>query len=329
MRSKLRKLEESALRGEAVNLASVTTRLGLQIPNFSYGSGVRKLFPTVIAQAQEAESSGFDSLFLMDHFYQLPQLGAPEEPMLECYTALGALATATEHIQLGALVTGNTYRNPTMLAKIITTLDVASAGRAILGIGAGWFEQEHVELGYEYGTFGDRFDRLEEALRIIAPMIRGERPTVNGQWYRTDSATASPRFRDDIPIMLGGSGEKRTFRLAARYASHLNMVAPFDQLKAKLDVLKRRCEEFDRDPASLETSMLVMVHVEERGSHTEVPHEMEDLAVVGSPDQIAEQLRTRVFDAGIDAVIVNLPFQGHKPGVIAAVGQAIQTVAVK
>ena len=110
-------------------------RLGLQIPNFSYDTGVADLFPTVIAQAREAESAGFDSVFLMDHFYQLPGLGAPEEPMLEAYTALGALANATERVQLGTLVTGNTYRNPTVLTKAITTLDVISQGRAILGIG--------------------------------------------------------------------------------------------------------------------------------------------------------------------------------------------------
>jgi alkanesulfonate monooxygenase SsuD/methylene tetrahydromethanopterin reductase-like flavin-dependent oxidoreductase (luciferase family) len=116
----------------------VTIRLGLQIPNFSYGTGVVELFPTVIAQAREGEAAGFDSIFMMGHFYQLPMLGTPDQPMLEAYTALGGLATATERVQLGTLVTGNTYRNPTLLAKAITTLDVISGGRAILGIGTGW-----------------------------------------------------------------------------------------------------------------------------------------------------------------------------------------------
>ena len=145
----------------------VTIKLGLQIPNFSYGTGVGELFPTVIAQAREAEAAGYDSVFVMDHFYQLPGLGTPDQPMLEAYTALGALATATERVQLGTLVTGNTYRNPTLLAKAITTLDVISAGRAILGIGTGWFELEHDSLGYDFVTFTVRFNRLYEELEII------------------------------------------------------------------------------------------------------------------------------------------------------------------
>lgn len=148
----------------------------------------------------------------MDHFYQLPMLGTPDQPMLEAYTALGALATATERLQLGALVTGNTYRSPTLLAKIITTLDVVSAGRAILGIGAGWFELEHRQLGFEFGTFSDRFNRLEEALQILEPMVKGERPTFFGDWYTTESAMAEPRYRDRIPILIGGGGEKRHSR---------------------------------------------------------------------------------------------------------------------
>ena len=149
------------LIGVVTTVETVTIRLGFHIPNFSYGTGVEKLFPTVIAQAREAESAGFDSVFVMDHFYQLPMFGTPDQPMLEAYTALGALATATERVQLGTLVTGNTYRNPTLLGKVITTLDVVSGGRAVPGIGTGWFELEHRQLGYEFGTFTDRFNRLE------------------------------------------------------------------------------------------------------------------------------------------------------------------------
>jgi len=297
----------------------VTIRLGYQIPNFSYGTGVEQLFPTVIAQAREAESAGFDSVFVMDHFYQLPMLGSPDQPMLEAYTALGALATATERVQLGALVTGNTYRNPTLLAKNITTLDVVSAGRAILGIGAGWFELEHQQLGFEFGTFTQRFHRLEEAMQILDPMLKGDRSTFSGDWYTTESAFANPRYRDQVPIMIGGQGEKKTFAIAARYADHLNLTAAFDQLPAKLNALAKRCDEAGRDRSTLETSVLLTALVDENAS---APAEMSQRMVAGSADSVAEQIKTKVLDTGIDGVVVNMPF--YTPGVIAALGDALR-----
>lgn len=300
----------------------MTIRLGYQIPNFSYGTGVSELFPTVIRQAQEAEEGGFDTVLVMDHFYQLPMIGTPDQPMLEAYTALGALATATKRVQLGTLVTGNTYRNPTLLAKIITTLDVVSGGRAILGIGTGWFELEHEQLGFEFGTFSDRFNRLEEALQIILPMIKGERPTFSGKWYHTKEAMANPRFRDHIPLMIGGSGEKKTFRLAAQHFDHLNIIAGFDELPGKLAVLKQRCEEVGRDPATLETSTLVTALIDENVSADVIPAEMDQRMVVGSPDSIADQIKTKIFDAGIDAAIINVPF--YAPGAVAKLGEALK-----
>ena len=297
-------------------------RLGFQIPNFSYGTGVEQLFPTVIAQAREAESAGFDSVFVMDHFYQLPMLGSPDQPMLEAYTALGALATATERVQLGTLVTGNTYRNPTLLAKVITTLDVVSAGRAILGIGTGWFELEHDQLGYEFGTFTDRFNRLDEALEIILPMLKGERPTFSGKWYRAENAMANPRYRDHVPLMIGGSGEKKTIPLAARHFDHLNVIAGFDQLPGKVKVVRERCEEIGRDPATLETSMLLTVLLDDNVKTDQIPAEMSGRMLAGSADSIAEQVQAKVLDAGIDGVIINMPF--YTPGVIAAAGEALR-----
>lgn len=300
----------------------MTIRLGFQIPNFSYGTGVEQLFPTVIAQAREAESAGFDAVFVMDHFYQLPMLGSPYQPMLEAYTALGALATATERVQLGALVTGNTYRNPTLLAKVITTLDVVSAGRAILGAGTGWFELEHRQLGFEFGTFTERFNRLEEALQILDPMIKGERSTFSGDWYTTESALAEPRYRDRIPILIGGSGEKKTFSIAARYADHLNIIAGFDELPGKLDALAKRCDEAGRDRSTLETSILLTVLADENVKPDQIPAEMSGRMLAGSAEQVAEQVQAKVLDAGVDGVIINVPF--YTPGVVAAVGEALR-----
>jgi F420-dependent oxidoreductase-like protein len=302
----------------------VTIRLGLQIPNFSYGTSVAELFPTVLAQAREAEAAGFDAVFVMDHFYQLPMLGSPDQPMLEAYTALGALATATERMLLGTLVTGNTYRNPTLLAKIITTLDVISQGRAVLGVGTGWFELEHTQLGFEFGTFTERFAKLDEALQIMLPMIAGERVSFDGRYYRTEEAVAVPRFRDHIPLMIGGSGEKKTFGLAARYFDHLNIIAAFKELPSKVAALAQRCEEADRDPATLETSVLLTVIPNPKFTADMVPAPMRGRMAVGGAEQIAEAVQTNVIDAGIDGVIVNLPT--YVPGSITTVAEALRPV---
>ncbi len=294
----------------------MTIRLGLQIPNFSYGTGVEELFPTVIAQAREAEAAGFDSVFVMDHFYQLPGLGTPDQPMLEAYTTLGALAASTEKVQLGTLVTGNTYRNPTLLAKAITTLDVISQGRAILGIGTGWFELEHDSLGYDFGTFTDRFNRLDESLQIILPMLAGERPTFTGKYYRTQEAMAEPRFRPHLPLMIGGSGEKKTIPLAVKHFDHLNIIAGFDELPRKIQVVKDRCEEIGRDPKTLETSMLAIAIIDENVTPDMIPEDFRQQALFGSAESVAEQIKTKVFDAGVDGVIISpvTSLNGYQPG---------------
>ncbi|QHE70225.1 putative oxidoreductase [Rhodococcus sp. WAY2] len=314
------------------------------MPNFSYSDSVADLFPTVIAQAREAESAGFDTAFVMDHFYQLPGIGKPDEPMLEAYTALGALATATETIQLSALVTGNTYRNPPMLAKTVSTLDVVSGGRAVLGIGAGWFELEHRQFGYEFGTFTDRFERLDEALQIIAPMLQGERPTFDGKWYHVEDAINEPRIRNDLPILLGGSGEKKTFRLAAQYAHHLNIICNAAEIPRKLEALDARCEEVGRDRSTLETSYLAFVIIDESGDRArQLQHEFlltqgvdlstasdEERAAAtqrqfcGSPDEVAEQIQTRVLDKGIDGIVLNLVVNGHEPGIVELTGRTLR-----
>ena len=301
-------------------------KLGLQIPNFSYGTGVAELFPTVIAQAQEAEAAGFDSVFVMDHFYQLPGLGTPDQPMLEAYTALGALAAATERVQLGTLVTGNTYRNPTLLAKAITTLDVISQGRAILGIGTGWFELEHDSLGYDFGTFTDRFNRLYESLEIILPMLAGERPTFTGEYYRTQEAMAEPRFRDHIPLMIGGSGEKKTIPLAAKHFDHLNIIAGFDELARKVAVVKESCEKIDRDPATLETSTLVIALIDENVTEDAIPDDFKQQAVFGSPEQVVDQIKAKVLDAGVDGIVLSpvTSLSGYHPGGITAVAEKLK-----
>lgn len=308
----------------------MSIRLGYQIPNFTYpGVPVDDLFDTVAAQAREAESAGFDTVLVMDHFYQLPGIGTPDNAMLESYTTLGALASATATIQLSTLVTGNTYRNPAHLAKAVTTLDVVSKGRAILGIGAGWFEREHHDYGFEFGTFGQRFERLEEALTIIAPMLKGEQPTFDGKWYTVRGAINNPRLRPNIPIMLGGGGEQKTFRLAARYADHMNIICDLTDLPRKVAALRERCEEIGRDPATLATSYLVMGLIGETGQHVKelgalIPEDRRDRVFLGTVDQVAEQVQEKVLGAGITGITINLVPNGHKPGVISRVGAALK-----
>jgi F420-dependent oxidoreductase-like protein len=306
----------------------VTISLGYQIPNFTYPGGVETLFDTVQAQAREAESSGFDTVLVMDHFYQLPGLGTPDQPMMEAYSALAALAVSTSTIQLSTLVTGNTYRNPSLLAKTVTTLDVISHGRAILGLGAGWFELEHEQLGFDFDTFTERFEKLDEALQIIHPMLRDERPDLTGKWYRVHGAMNVPRFRESIPIMLGGQGERKTFRMAARYADHMNIIAPLDQLAHKVEVLHQRCEEIDRDPATLKSSYLTSVGLVETQAEADellagVPEDRRAGVLVGTADVIADRIANEILSTGLDGIIINAPRNGHVPGVVAALGEAL------
>ena len=236
------------------------TRLGYQIPNFTYpGVNGADIFKSVTAQAKAAEAAGFDRVLVMDHFYQLPGIGAHDEPMLECYTLLSALAQHTETVRLSSLVTGNTYRHPTLLAKTITALDHVSNGRATLGIGAGWFELEHDQLGYEFGTFTDRFEKLEEALQIIIPMLRGEKVSLAGERYQVTDAVNSPAPVSRVPVMIGGSGEKKTLRMVAQYADESNLSSgTIDEIPRKLDALEAHCQRLGRDRSEIKVTKLTM-----------------------------------------------------------------------
>ncbi|GAB35006.1 LLM class F420-dependent oxidoreductase [Gordonia otitidis] len=310
------------------------TTLGYQIPNFTYpDTAPDRLFPTIAAQAVEAENSGFDTVLVMDHFYQLPMLGAPDEPMIECYTLLSALAQHTSRVRLSALVTGNTYRNPTLLAKTVTALDVVSGGRAQLGIGAGWFEFEHESLGFDFGTFTDRFEKLEEALQIILPMLRDERPSLDGRWYRVHDAMNSPAPLSRIPVMIGGGGEKKTLRMVAQYADESNLLAAPADIPRKLDVLAAHCERLGRDRSEItvtaQTSACVAPTEDEARAEFESYVARNPAAegrrastVIGSPEQVAAQY-SELLATGIDGVTVNAPANGHIPGRVTLLGQTL------
>jgi F420-dependent oxidoreductase-like protein len=311
------------------------TRLGYQIPNFTYPSGTN-IFQSVINQAQAAEAAGFDRVFVMDHFYQLPGLGAPEEPMLECYTMLSAIAQHTKSVRLSSLVTGNTYRNPTLLAKTITALDHVSNGRATLGIGAGWFELEHDSLGYEFGTFTDRFEKLEEALQIIKPMLNGEKVSFSGKHYSVADAVNSPAPISQIPIMIGGSGEKKTLRMVAQYANESNLSrGTAQEIPQKLDALAAHCERLGRNRSEIKVTKLVMCCVaptmEEAQADVkalsgaknwtdEVMQMLPHMLIFGDPDTVGEKLQ-ELMSTGIDGLTINLPVNGHNTDRIELLGQ--------
>ena len=322
------------------------TKLGLQIPNFNFpGGSPEKIFPTVVAAAQVAEASGFDTVLVMDHFYQLPGLGEPDDFMLEAYTLLGALASVTSSVRLGALVTGNTYRNPAILAKAVTTLDIVSGGRAQLGIGCGWFELEHDSFGIEFGTFTDRFEMLEEALQVILPMLRDERPSINGKHYQITQAINQPAPLSSIPVMIGGSGEKKTLRMVAQYATLGNLTCEPGEVQRKVEALAGHCERLGRDrseiqlswnrvaciaPTTAEAEAERDLYLASRGMDwnnlpEDIQEMIEGMIVVGDPDTVGQRF-SEWKALGVDGFTVSLPANLHLPERVALLGQTLSKI---
>ncbi|GAB1817585.1 LLM class F420-dependent oxidoreductase [Herbidospora sp. RD11066] len=224
-------------------------KVGLQIPSFTY-PGDAPLSDQLAEIVKTADQSGFDTIAVMDHFWQITNVGPPEEPMLEAYTTLGWIAAQTTRARLLTLVTGVIYRQPGLLAKIITTLDVLSGGRAWLGIGAAWNEDESKGLGFPFPPLAERFEILEEALQICLQMWAGDEKPYTGRHFTLDRPLNSPQpiTRPHPPIMIGGGGEKKTLRLVAQYGDACNLfpAAP-DELRRKLDVLRGHCEAVGRN----------------------------------------------------------------------------------
>ncbi len=247
-------------------------KIGLQVPNFTWEGGDAGIGPTFAAIGRRAEEAGFDSLWVMDHFFQIPGVGPAEWPMLEAYSALSFIAGQTSRIRLGALVTGVTYRHPGILIKTVTTLDVLSGGRAYFGIGAAWFEREHVGLGVPFPPVKERFERLEETLRIALLMWSGEVARFDGRHYRLAETLNSPQAlsKPHPPILVGGGGERKTLRLVARYADACNLFArvggDFSVLSHKLQVLRDHCDALGRPYTEIEKTTLGSVTVSRDGT---------------------------------------------------------------
>jgi F420-dependent oxidoreductase-like protein len=283
------------------------------MPNFTFPGDGAALFGQVVEQAQAAEAAGFDAVTVMDHLYQIGGVGPEDEPMLEAYVTLGALAASTSRVRLATLVTGVTYRNPALLAKMVTTLDVISGGRAILGIGAAWNESEHIGYGFEFPPIGQRMDRLDEALTICRRMFTEERPSFEGKHYRIDSALNSPRpIQPGGPrVLIGGGGERRTLRLVARHGDISHWWGTLDDLKRKSEVLDRHCEAEGRDPSTILRTVgapvvLVADETEAKAALERIPAARRDMVRPATVEQAAEILRTFV-DAGFGGFTFNNP----------------------
>jgi len=305
---------------------------GFHMPSFTFpGASNSEIFDRVSGLAQEAERQDFDMVTVMDHFYQIGPVGEETEPMLEGYSVLAALAMRTERVLLGTMVSGVTYRNPAMLAKTATTLDVISKGRAVLGLGAAWNDSEHQGYGFDFPGIGEREDRLEEALTIAKAMFTEERPSFDGTYYRIDRALNRPRpVRAGGPLILvGGGGEKRTLRTAARFADITNWFGTLDEAAAKLAVLDRHCEAIGRDPKEITRTVAVpIVPVASEGDKaavlTRVP---ERLRAAVMPVTVAEgaDVLGRYLDAGFDGFTFR-NVAARTPEAVALIGQVIARV---
>ena len=326
-------------------MANPNIRMGLQIPLFTYPDvAPHELFERISGIAVTAEQHGFDSVWVMDHFYQLPGLGRPEENMFEAYALLSALAARTSTVRLGCMVGGMTYRNPAFLAKSVTCLDVISNGRAIWGIGAGWFEKEHLEYGYEFGTFTDRFEKLEEGLQIIKSMFVNETTTFHGKWFNVTDALNAPKpiQAGGPPVLIGGGGEKKTLRMVAQYADACNVFGGPEQMRHLMGVLDAHCERLGRNPKDIcrtRLGTLLMGRTMEEAQAklsrrlngakmSDLPPEIQQRLntqfIVGDVDTVLEKCQ-ELLDAGIEGLLFNLA-DAHDLEAVAFVGETLRVL---
>jgi F420-dependent oxidoreductase-like protein len=288
---------------------------GYHMPNFSFpGVPPEALFDRVVELAQAAEGAGFDLVTVMDHFYQIPIVAPETEPMLEAYATLAALAQVTRRVRLGTLVSGVTYRNPALLAKMVTTLDTISHGRAVFGIGAAWNDAEHLGYGFEFPPIGQRMDRLGEALAIAKRMFTEERPSYSGSYYRIERALNVPRpLQAGGPkILVGGGGEQRTLRMAAEYADLTHWFVPTpEEFTRKLGVLETYCRAIGRDPAAIVKTIgapvwLVPDATAERAAAEQIPPARRTLMRPAGPERAAEILHS-FMRVGVQGFTFNNP----------------------
>ena len=303
---------------------------GYHLPLYTYPeTSSAELFDRVVEQVHVAEEAGFGLVTVMDHLYQIAGVGAEDEPMLEGWSVLNALARETKRVRLGTLVTGVTYRNPALLAKMVTTLDITSGGRAILGLGAAWNESEHIGYGFDFPRVGERMDRLDEALTIAKALFTEDRASFEGRFSRISNALNIPKpvQPGGPPILIGGGGEQRTLRIAAKHADMTHWFPlGFDILRHKNEVLEGYCAEIGRDPSTIERTMAAPVVVARDEAAKDailaaVPPERRPYIQGGTPQEAAEALK-RWIDAGFTGFTFNNTFY-KTPDQIALVGEVL------
>lgn len=283
-------------------------RVGIHVVKFDFPGAPASIGPTLAATAREAEGAGVSVLTFMDHWFQMDRFFSADEPMLEGYTSLGFVAGQTSTMTLGLLVTGITYRHPGLLAKIVTTLDVLSGGRAQLGIGAAWYEREHQALGVPFPPVSERFERLEETLQICLQMWSDNNGPYNGRHYQLAETLCSPQpISSPRPrILIGGSGEQKTLRLVAKYADACNIFATsLDEVTHKFAVLDRHCETENRDPATISRTILglgnpfdnVDQFLNDMAAYARIGVDLVDLMPVGDPVEFVRRAGEELIPA--------------------------------
>lgn len=283
-------------------------KIGLQVPSFTWPGGAARIAPTLARIARAADESGFASLWLMDHLFQIRMVGPHTNDMLEGYTGLGYLAALTHRVKLGLMATGVVYRHPGLLVKAMTTLDVLSGGRGLFGIGAAWNEQECRGLGIPFPPLGTRFEMLEEALQVTKQMWSADNGPYAGRHYQLAETLCVPQplSRPHPPILVAGGGEKKTLRLVARYADACNLFGTPTAVAAKLAILKAHCDELGRDYGSIEKTTLGTVHL--------APGHMSGADVV--------ELCRRLAAVGVQHALFNMP-NVHEIAPIEAMGREV------
>jgi F420-dependent oxidoreductase-like protein len=311
-------------------------QLDLHLPNFNYpGVGPDEVFDKLVDIATTAERAGFSSVTVMDHYHQIRPVGPPENWMFEGNTMLAGLAARTRTIALGLLVGGVTYRNPAQHAKITATLDVISRGRAFHGIGAAWFEGEHDAYGYDFPPLKERFERLEDHLRIARAMFTQEEATVAGEHHSASGAFNNPKpLRGDIPIVIGGSGERKTLRMVAQYGDGCNFFGDPDRARHLLGVLQAHCDRLGRDPDEITKTSMAIVAIGESEDAVRakldvmraagIPEERIAGATAGTPEQILERAHA-YREAGIEGLTFSMP-DVHDLEAVALAGETLAPV---